>query len=195
MEQPVDEARVSGAFSNSNRSRDLSSNKSFRLATFGCFHHGDTAKKAEPDSHSEEFVACSRTASALALAGCVSQQETHGSRARSEGAFPADWTGRWTGALATLGDSKLAPVTMTLEIEPIADGRWSWTIIYEGEFGRQVRPYELVAVDAAAGQFVIDEEIIAVGGQEVARAVVVYQVEGCVIGRSWIMSPPGEGAQ
>jgi hypothetical protein len=96
-------------------------------------------------------------ASALALAGCVSQQETHGSRARSEGAFPADWTGRWTGALATLGDSKLAPVTMTLEIEPIADGRWSWTIIYEGEFGRQVRPYELVAVDAAAGQFVIDE--------------------------------------
>jgi hypothetical protein len=45
------------------------------------------------------------------------------------------------------------------------------------------------------GPFVIDEEIIAVGGQEVARAVVVYQVEGCLIGRSWIMSPPGEGAQ
>jgi len=45
------------------------------------------------------------------------------------------------------------------------------------------------------GQFVIDEEIIAVGGREVARAVVVYQVEGCLIGRSWILSAPTEAAQ
>jgi hypothetical protein len=48
---------------------------------------------------------------------------------------------------------------MTLEIAPLSEpGRWSWTIIYEGESGRQVRPYELVAVNAAEGRFVIDEK-------------------------------------
>jgi len=47
---------------------------------------------------------------------------------------------------------------MTLEIAPIADGRWSWTITYDGEFGRQVRPYELIAIDAAAGRFAVDEK-------------------------------------
>ena len=37
------------------------------------------------------------------------------------------------------------------------------------------------------GKFVIDEEIIAVGGSEIGRAVVIYQVEGCTIARSWIL--------
>ncbi len=95
---------------------------------------------------------------ALALAGCVSRQESHDAIEISGGVFPDGWIGRWTGALATLGDSRLAPVTMTLEIAEVAHGRWSWTIIYEGEFGRQVRPYELIAVDAAAGRFAIDEK-------------------------------------
>jgi hypothetical protein len=95
---------------------------------------------------------------ALALAGCVSQQHSHDATGRAGGAFPADWIGLWTGSVATLGDSKLAPVTMTLEIAPIADGRWSWTITYDGEFGRQVRPYELIAVDATAGRFAVDEK-------------------------------------
>ncbi|HEV2082972.1 MAG TPA: nuclear transport factor 2 family protein [Brevundimonas sp.] len=45
----------------------------------------------------------------------------------------------------------------------------------------------------ANGQFVIDEEIIAVGGVEMMRAVVIYQVEGCTIARSWILPDAGEG--
>ena len=101
---------------------------------------------------------------ACVLAGCAAQRSVQeGTEAACAAvavpapAFPADWCGRWTGSLATLGDSKLAPVTMTLEIAPIADGRWSWTITYDGEFGRQVRPYELLAIDAAAGRFAVDE--------------------------------------
>jgi hypothetical protein len=98
-----------------------------------------------------------------ALAGCATQQSTQdGAKATSAAivapAFPADWCGRWTGTLTPLGDSKVGPVTMTLEIAPAADGRWSWTIIYDGAAGRQVRPYELVPVDAAAGRFAIDEK-------------------------------------
>lgn len=46
----------------------------------------------------------------------------------------------------------------------------------------------------ANGKFVIDEEVIAVGGAEVMRAVVIYQVEGCTIARSWILPEAGEGA-
>lgn len=72
--------------------------------------------------------------------------------------FPDDWIGRWTGPLKTLGGSSLAPATMTIEIAPLAANRWSWRIVYDGEAGRQVRPYELVAVDAAAGRYAIDEK-------------------------------------
>lgn len=98
----------------------------------------------------------------LACAGCTSRDalEVCGAEPRSEEAapaFPADWCGSWTGTLAMLGDSKFGPVTMTLEIAPISEGRWSWTIVYDGEFGRQVRPYELNVVDAATGRFAIDE--------------------------------------
>lgn len=113
--------------------------------------------------------ACTMLAALVAgaLAGCATRQSTQQSTqdgakatvaAAVAPAFPADWCGRWTGTLTPLGESKVGPVTMTLEIAPIADGRWSWTIIYEGAVGRQVRPYELVAVDAAAGRFAIDEK-------------------------------------
>ncbi len=93
---------------------------------------------------------------ACSISGCASLASSRETATSS--AFPADWTGRWTGTIATLGDSKLAPVAMMLEIAPIADGRWSWTIIYEGEAGRQIRPYELIAVDARTGRFAIDEK-------------------------------------
>ena len=101
--------------------------------------------------------------SAVAFAGCATQQPSQRGvetppTAPIAPAFPAEWCGRWTGTLAMLGDSKFGPVTMTLEIAPITEGRWSWTITYDGEFGRQVRPYELVAIDAAAGRFAVDEK-------------------------------------
>ena len=73
--------------------------------------------------------------------------------------FPAAWRGRWT------GDSRLVGPTgtrmtfrMELEIEPTeTPGRWTWTVTYDGEAGRQVRPYFLVEKDPAKGTFEIDE--------------------------------------
>jgi hypothetical protein len=101
-------------------------------------------------------IAVALALNACAISGCASLASSR--ETATSGAFPADWTGRWTGTIATLGDSKLASVAMTLEIAPITDGRWSWTIIYEGDAGRQIRPYELIAVDAPTGRFAIDEK-------------------------------------
>ena len=42
------------------------------------------------------------------------------------------------------------------------------------------------------GQYVIDEEVIAVAGEEIERVIVIYRVDGCLIGRSWLMPPPSE---
>ena len=48
---------------------------------------------------------------------------------------------------------------MTLEVAPIKTSeRLSWKIIYDGAQGRSERPYQLEAVDAAKGQFIIDEQ-------------------------------------
>jgi len=100
---------------------------------------------------------------ALTVAGCASDRTKRGTAEESVAvescvAFPADWIGRWQGRLETHGGSSLAPVTMSIEIQPIAVDRWSWTIIYEGDAGRQIRPYELIAVDARTGRFAIDEK-------------------------------------
>jgi hypothetical protein len=47
---------------------------------------------------------------------------------------------------------------MELAIAPTDDaGRWGWTIVYEGESGKQTREYQLVVVDAARGRYQIDE--------------------------------------
>lgn len=73
--------------------------------------------------------------------------------------LPAEWIGRWAGPVELLGADGASPAfAMELHIEPIAgEDECSWTIVYEGAAGRQVRPYHLVARDAAAGRFAIDE--------------------------------------
>lgn len=50
----------------------------FTLATFGCFHHGDVAKIPMPDYHTEEFLACARTATALAFSNPVQPHQWPG---------------------------------------------------------------------------------------------------------------------
>ncbi|MBI1850059.1 MAG: hypothetical protein HYR85_06920 [Planctomycetes bacterium] len=48
---------------------------------------------------------------------------------------------------------------MQLEIARTPDPtRYTWTITYDGNAGRQVRPYELVVRDAAHGVFATDEK-------------------------------------
>lgn len=102
---------------------------------------------------------------AFALAGCAGTPSTGGdsgtraARSTQQQAFPDAWIGRWTGPISTLGGASAQVIQMTLEIAPLQEpGRWSWTIIYEGDGQRQVRPYELVAVDPAAGSYEIDEK-------------------------------------
>ena len=74
--------------------------------------------------------------------------------------FPAAWVGAWRGSLDwhTL-DGESNKVDMQVEIHPLDDpNRFSWTIIYDGEMGRQVRPYELIVRDPERGEYAIDEK-------------------------------------
>jgi hypothetical protein len=68
--------------------------------------------------------------------------------------FPHDWVGTWQGTLTSTAyrvsgekraDAPEISIQMTLEVAPTSDpSRWTWTITYEGDQGKQVRPYELV---------------------------------------------------
>jgi len=75
--------------------------------------------------------------------------------------FPASWAGVWTGPCRSgpppSGDKIVFP--MELHVAPI-DGReaWTWTIVYGEGDKRQVRPYELVPVDAKKHHWKIDEK-------------------------------------
>lgn len=74
--------------------------------------------------------------------------------------FPHDWVGTWHGTLTSTAyrvsgvkreDAPEIRIEMTLEIAPTSDPqRWSWTITYDGDAGKQVRPYELVIRDERA---------------------------------------------
>ena len=92
--------------------------------------------------------------------------------------FPHDWVGTWHGTLTSTAyrvsgekraDAPEITIQMTLEVAPTSDPqRWSWTITYDGDRGKQVRPYELVIRDAVTGsakspavsrsRFAIDEK-------------------------------------
>lgn len=72
-------------------------------------------------------------------------------------AFPSGWEGTWRGQLRSAGGRSPMEVEMTLEVRPIEPGTWAWVITYAGAAGTQVRDYRLVAKDAAAGRYEIDE--------------------------------------
>ena len=106
------------------------------------------------------------------FAGCESSSRVH-SVTRSEAQkapasavdqhitnFPQDWAGTWHGTLTSTAyrasgekreDAPEISIEMTLEIAPTSDPqRWSWKITYDGDQGKQVRPYELVVRDGGA---------------------------------------------
>lgn len=69
-------------------------------------------------------------------------------------AFPDTFVGSWTGELEVSTLPK--PVGMTLDVRQIpGTPRYTWTMRYEGQ---PARPYELVPVDPARGQWAIDEK-------------------------------------
>ena len=82
-------------------------------------------------------------------------------------AFPDAWIGHWKGTGTVRSMRKRGEpleFAMELRVAPIESGgehakpRWTWEIVYGTGQKRQVRRYELVAQDAAAGHYVIDEK-------------------------------------
>lgn len=75
-------------------------------------------------------------------------------------AFPQSWIGRWKGS-ATVDsvDGKDLAFEMQLNIAITdAPDRFTWEVIYTMDGKPQVRPYELVVIDAAKGKYLIDEK-------------------------------------
>lgn len=74
-------------------------------------------------------------------------------------AFPAAWRGHWKGEARLVRPTGAATrFEMELLVEPTETaGRWTWTVIYAGDQGRQERRYHLVAKDVGKGSFAIDE--------------------------------------
>ena len=109
-------------------------------------------------------------ATCLAIAGCATSAE-HADRTNqtlSNSAspplpaptFPTDWIGRWLGdARVTRAAGPAIEFKMGLNIEPTATpGTYTWTIIYSGEAGTQIRPYTIARMADKPGTFVIDEQ-------------------------------------
>lgn len=73
--------------------------------------------------------------------------------------FPIDWVGEWEGRLEIFNvKGKSMDLYMGLNILPLENDRYTWTIIYgEGE-KRQERKYELMPKDTAKGHYLIDEK-------------------------------------
>ena len=75
--------------------------------------------------------------------------------------LPTAWHGTWRGPCTATFLAGRPPVnfTMQLRVEPADQpDRLTWEITYDADAGKQVRPYELVAVDSAAGRYAIDEK-------------------------------------
>ena len=74
-------------------------------------------------------------------------------------AGPADWAGTWSGeCVLTPAHDGIERFPASLTIGKTDDpARLRWMLIY-GTGRRDVRNYELVTVDAAAGRYVVDEK-------------------------------------
>ena len=75
----------------------------------------------------------------------------------SSATFPLSWQGQWKGDVEVLG-ADFGKFSMELVIAPTSDANtFDWKIIYDGQAGRQERPYALIIKDAAKGLYEIDE--------------------------------------
>jgi hypothetical protein len=77
----------------------------------------------------------------------------------SKDAFPQKFIGNWKGVVHWYVTGKPRQTfSMQLRVHPTGSaGRYTWQIVY-GEEGKDVRSYELVAVDSAKGKWNIDEK-------------------------------------
>jgi hypothetical protein len=117
----------------------------------------DTVARARPRAAATALLA------AALLGGCASDSRVSPARVPpsclAPARFPEDWTGHWSGTLSMHGARPSAgEVRMELVIGPaVAADRLAWTIVYDGAAGRQVRAYQLLTRDGAAGSYAIDE--------------------------------------
>jgi len=118
---------------------------------------GGTAATATPPATSAAATPPAAT-DAAATRAAVSGATTSAPATHSD-AFPAAWLGRWKGAVEVLGGTGGGTgFTMELRIAPTErPDAYTWTIIYDGQMGRQERPYLLRVKDAVRGEYVIDE--------------------------------------
>ncbi|MFN7884797.1 MAG: hypothetical protein ACK5Q4_04980, partial [Phycisphaerae bacterium] len=92
------------------------------------------------------FAFVSGVTIALSAAVAVAQQ-----------AFPQSWAGQWSGDVEVQG-ADFGKFSMELVVAPTSDANtWDWKIIYDGQAGRQERPYALIVKDASKGLYEIDE--------------------------------------
>ena len=107
--------------------------------------------------------------------------------------FPKSWVGTWRGASANITpEGRHVDFGMELTIEPIAGSdRFTWKIVYiDPEGTRQVRPYELVTVDASKGHYQVDERSSIVIDSYLVDNVFcsVFAVQSTVIAASYRVS-------
>jgi len=78
---------------------------------------------------------------------------------KAQESFPQSWLGSYKGDLMIYGtDSVKMKLKMTVNIVKTAnDSVVDWTIIYDLEGKKDVRPYSLVVVDKERGHYKIDE--------------------------------------
>jgi len=97
------------------------------------------------------------SACALGVAGRCGAAPGDGAEGLSE-----RWHGVWKGDMTASvpGGGNPKQFGMELHIAPLPDdpARCTWKVVYIDDGQRQERPYEIVAVDAAKGEYVIDEK-------------------------------------
>ena len=95
------------------------------------------------------------------------------------GAFPNDWFGTWSGQVESVSNGKPGQrFAMELRIGSTdKPNRYEWTIVYAEGAARQERKYTLVAIDAAAGKYAIDENNGIVLDATLAGRVLLSQFE------------------
>ena len=73
--------------------------------------------------------------------------------------FPDNYVGTWTGELEIFapGKGRVQALPMELDVQPLTDSSYTYTIIYGEDREAGTRAYELVVRDAAKGLYYIDE--------------------------------------
>lgn len=72
--------------------------------------------------------------------------------------FPDDYFGIYSGTLEIHSKHGSQSIPMEFHFQPTDSvGKYSYTLVYEGDFGRQERAYHLIEQNKERGEYVVDE--------------------------------------